>query len=977
MVSLIKSIIGIKNEDDNIPEIVLQKNEPKVTWDPVRRRYIIEGEPIEEEKPKLPPPKMTKKQINNATTPSSSNKPMKRYANVFGDENIISTPEPQQQQQSQPPSSASPQHEHEEPKPSPLEPIEDDTKNVNVNVNVNTPEMKDDLISEIENKDEIAMSFLPDALNLQNGVQGISIEAHEAEIEKLKNEYNGKLQSIQEEHLTEVNELKEHIQFNNDDSEDKIKLLKEQINKFISENVELKLQHEQHEDTINTQRNEIERLEKVITRYKELFIGNQKQTNNENETAITSVNTNDEQNNNNELVLMRTRLTSLESEKLILNNDIIELTSANETMKQEYQQLQHKAKGCEMQVEKLRKEIQSYTLIIKEQTSAIKTLETQVNAKNNKVIQLEKQIEKDKSMIETLNKEVSSVNGINDEMKVMLNKTKSELEVVKCSGDELKKQVIEKESKLRQSEQLVNEMQNEIATLNKNNQFTLASVTKEKNNMNKRIQELIKDNTYLKQKITSLITTTSSKSNYNITNNNNYIQYTTLYQDETQKNRNLTTQNFNYQQQIQTYTSCLERIYTFISSTLSNKSNIIAQYPNINVFRSFDNNTLNNYDRHICQFILYLVSTLSEMQTQIETLSKEQQYLYNNEPNSNSLKTVIPSLLSKLNKTKHIINNNNNTIQTLSNEVKNLSSQLHEMQSLQSQMKLTETTLQQTIISKDKEITTLNDTITSLQNKINSLTAECDDIKRLQEGIVNQKEETQKETELLVEQLEKAVIEINDNKQRIEELINNNNTLTEQNKELNEYVLQIENDSKQKDDKIKEITLLKEKLTLIEGENEKLNITIQELAQVLEAQDEKEEKQLISIATNTDIKENGVHKGMNTEIRRNEVNRVWSFEKKAIDKKVNVVQQRIQNVSLQFSGVKGRKEEVDKNVVVKEELKEKVVMQQKKVVQQPPPQRGFFSRIIAPIFLTEDELNNTTQSTSNSGGNSDPNQMDI
>ena len=78
----------------------------------------------------------------------------------------------------------------------------------------------------------------------------------------------------------------------------------------------------------------------------------------------------------------------------------------------------------------------------------------------------------------------------------------------------------------------------------------------------------------------------------------------------------------------------------------------------------------------------------------------------------------------------------------------------------------------------------------------------------------------------------------------------NNNNLNEQNKELNAYVLQIENDLKQKDDKIKEITVLKEKLALTEGENEKLNVTIQELAQVLEAQDEKEEKQLISVAVN-------------------------------------------------------------------------------------------------------------------------------
>ena len=131
---------------------------------------------------------------------------------------------------------------------------------------------------------------------------------------------------------------------------------------------------------------------------------------------------------------MRTRLTSLESEKLILNNDIIELTSANETMKQEYQQLQHKVKGYEMQVEKLRKEIQSYTLIIKEQTSTIKTLESQVNAKNNKVVQLEKQNEKDKSMIETLNKEVNSVNVTNDEMKVKEFLDKNNIEFVFDGG---------------------------------------------------------------------------------------------------------------------------------------------------------------------------------------------------------------------------------------------------------------------------------------------------------------------------------------------------------------------------------------------------------------------------------------------------------------------------------------------------------------------------------------------------------------
>ena len=51
-----------QKDDDNIPQIHLNKHEPKVTYDPVKKKWIIEGEPEEEEeKPNSPPPKIESK----------------------------------------------------------------------------------------------------------------------------------------------------------------------------------------------------------------------------------------------------------------------------------------------------------------------------------------------------------------------------------------------------------------------------------------------------------------------------------------------------------------------------------------------------------------------------------------------------------------------------------------------------------------------------------------------------------------------------------------------------------------------------------------------------------------------------------------------------------------------------------------------------------------------------------------------------
>ena len=94
MVNILKNWMGIKKDDNlkDIPEIHLHKKEPKFYFDEKLKRWVIEGEEIEPEKAKKPPPKkvMITKDKNDKN--KAKNKTKSKYANAFGDENIY-TPE--------------------------------------------------------------------------------------------------------------------------------------------------------------------------------------------------------------------------------------------------------------------------------------------------------------------------------------------------------------------------------------------------------------------------------------------------------------------------------------------------------------------------------------------------------------------------------------------------------------------------------------------------------------------------------------------------------------------------------------------------------------------------------------------------------------------------------------------------------------------------------------------------------------------
>ena len=79
-----------QKEGDNIPEVHLNKHEPKYSYDPIKKKWVIEGEPEEEEKPNLPPPKIDSKKVKNEKdNKKNKRKNVKRYASVLNEDNIF------------------------------------------------------------------------------------------------------------------------------------------------------------------------------------------------------------------------------------------------------------------------------------------------------------------------------------------------------------------------------------------------------------------------------------------------------------------------------------------------------------------------------------------------------------------------------------------------------------------------------------------------------------------------------------------------------------------------------------------------------------------------------------------------------------------------------------------------------------------------------------------------------------------------
>jgi len=425
MVDYVKKWIGFKKKDDEkeIPQMHLPPKK-NFYYDEKLKKWVIEGEEQKEDnKPKLPPPKLnTNKQNTKKQLKGSS-----RYANVLGSDSIY-TPE-------------TPIESKTEEKDV-VEKIENkfnESKNENIINNIEnkntifeTPK-KEEMVENKENKEKeeekeekkevkgkeeeekdeyqlstnnMANNFYSNNIKSLNslkkfdGKSEISEISHkedlasvypnelndyrknilEEEIIKIKEEYNQNLKQKEIEYETQINELKEIHQFNEETYNETTSVLKNQINNFIKENLELKSKTEKLNDEIEYHKKEVNEYKNLFEHYKKLV----EENNNKIQNGGNDQGNSSEANQN---IISSVIVEKLESEKMILNNDIIELKNQNESYKKEKEFYIVKNKKLEEENE------ENKNTIIKLEKS-LDELKVNNNLMNHKKEKMEKNIER-------------------------------------------------------------------------------------------------------------------------------------------------------------------------------------------------------------------------------------------------------------------------------------------------------------------------------------------------------------------------------------------------------------------------------------------------------------------------------------------------------------------------------------------------------------------------------------------------------
>ena len=405
MVSIVKNWMGLnKKEVEEIPEIHLQKNEPKFYYNDKLKKWVIEGQEQEEEKKsKLPPPK---KDIKSSDKKKTAMIGTRRYASALGDDSIYTPETPTPKEENKIIENNKKDLEKEEENKA-----NNEKSNINENKDNNiesTPtkeenetkeekEIKDDKDEYQPGTNKAANNFnynnikILNSLQKQDGKSEISDISHredfisnyqtdineckkniiEEEIIKIKEEYDKKLKLMETEYETQLNELKEINQFSEETYNETTSILKNQINNFIKENLELKSNAEKLSDEIEFHKKEVKEYKNLFEHYKKLV--------EENNNKVLNTPGGEEEGNSesNQNLISSVIVEKLESEKMILNNDIIELKNENESYKIEKELYIAKNKKLEEENEQNKNKINELEKTIQEQ-------KVNINLMNNK-----------------------------------------------------------------------------------------------------------------------------------------------------------------------------------------------------------------------------------------------------------------------------------------------------------------------------------------------------------------------------------------------------------------------------------------------------------------------------------------------------------------------------------------------------------------------------------------------------------------
>ena len=1022
MFNTIKNLIPFakKSDDDNIPEVHLQKNEPKVRYDPVRKRYIFGDEEPEEEKPKGPPPKLKPSTLSKSKSTKKFTS-SSRYANVLGEENIIqTTPEVPKEEIVK----EEPIKEEEEKTPEKAKTNEDIlqtlTSNTNEKENKLDEQKNDDVISEIEHKEEEASTIFNHEINtLQNANVNqnngmINTEAHEAEIEKIKDEFKEQLEKKENELLNEIAELKESLQFEKDNFEENTQLLKDQINKFINENLTLKANFEKSEDELKNKSKEIEGLNKIIEHYRS-YIDDKKRDSDSNANIESTANE-----KGNDLLIINSKLERLESEKLILSNDIIELKGENETIKIENKFLSNKSYQLENQNEQYKKDISKLEKKIVDQSADVKSL---ISKKDDLEHQIKKRDQSIKSFNDKIAEQNETISTLHQHIKNTNEKIQNITQDKNTLKEELKQTKIQYDTKLIQKQKEIDDITAKTSQYKKEKQNEINVLIKKHQSLDKKYKE-------------SLIS------------NGNTSEYEKMFNDSVQKINSLKEDNFTNELILDNYTNSFKRIISFLNS---NKEHFSDEINKIIPSSYIDT----NFDSVLCSIIMSLISSNeiamndnSALKTQNEILTNEISNLqnevmvsaakvkfttsdYESEKRRNAKKTkeLMKSYekeISKLReqmKTFNIIKEENhelaNKLSTL-NDLKNENSQLKEQVKDNERLERENTQLKEKInelmlmILKTKnefeaEMQSTKKSYEDIQIKFSSLEETLSHTKQNYESQLEESSNNNKALQSKVSSLEsekeihsKQLIDVQNEKnqlaEKIKELMGILTTMEEdaekENEEKEQSNQEMINKLTEKENEINQLhSQLMQKDSSIEMyQKEKLNISSQ-LSQELKEKKQLQED-LLQLQKNYDIVNDGLKnsqisidnlcKEKNEAIEKN-MNVINSLQKEKNDyeNKIKEMMELLQQnekdmvdnetntdpieIKLAQPIEEKRKEE---KPMIKEEKKENVKIeetpsQQNNSQQDPKANLGFFGRILAPIFLTEDDIVKIQGNTTN------------
>jgi chromosome segregation ATPase len=540
----------------------------------------------------------------------------------------------------------------------------------------------------------------------------------------LEEEYNKRLSEMESIMGNQIVELKETLQFIEENAEEETAIMKNQLNTFIKENLELKFDNERTLDELSFKQKEVEQYQTLLENMR-----NNLSHENENiphksseEKKDDASNPFSESQNADDYIFINSKIEKLEYDKLIINTDLAEAKREISNLNLEKSFLEYKLKEIES----------NYT------SNSEKLRDNYINLEK-KFLDLEmsnKILQKNKELLEKETKRNEELNRLNEDLLKKLNENNNQLNEIKLSLEKSNNEI----KNLSQSNHLLSEESNRLKKIVEDKDLNYSKVIRDlRSRLNEYKVELdrLRD---LKEE---------SKSN-------NYISPEVLKSFENKINES-NEKMFKYEKNIFIYTEMVTRLKNFTVDCLENLSKEIEnpEKLSVSIERLKNINKNSSFEQFDVELSLALKVISNEfINRQYEkNLFKKEKSLLNEEIQNLKIENEI------LNLSRKDIQNDNLRIkdeiqETIEKFEKELSSKNELIEKLQDENRSIQ------INASDKE------TISTLEKQIEELNALSDELNSRLNYEINENEFAQNKITDLVNENQLLTIELKDMKEQ-------------------------------------------------------------------------------------------------------------------------------------------------------------------------------------------------------------------